>query len=589
MNPLLHGDSDDEDDFEDADRTTSQQVHPPMPSGVKMCGFVVLFVVAVIIGSTGHAAYEYAFLPSNVVSYEAYISSANIIGGIDNSLDVCTFPWAFMCGKFELSHYLSGSQIKTLSIYEGKAALVAFVAHGSGPSKQLFDKCTEFARAPSGSECDALYPVNSSLTTLWHAGAQPSRIGISRMANPYHSGTRTVVLWDTSDSSGVEVYPKEIWQHNDPCNLIELYTLIMCPRWATDTECASPYFLVAGSITGLCDNWTPVRANGTRARDNAVVDARTACRLDAIQMFSPLSCFFRTAQYYPDVNLPYIASRDDKSAGVLEWFERAKIGAVAVAASFGPLVKARVESISVHVSWSSQNLPVPPLQLENAVVGMPLVKIFAAFDEWQIDTTMRTASQVFPMWRMNAWDINAYYMPSTNAIYIPDAMTTLIDPVVASTVGTLMFIIAHEIGHSFDPSAIASANASGHPLLTPSELQPYNDVKNCIQSSYATHDITIGEDFADFIGMKVVTNYVNSPAFVGDDIKLEGWDISAKQQVLMAFGRFWCASTDVNRSGSLDPHSLPRDRLTAAVTRFSGKLGFSCAAPSCDGLFSVLR
>lgn len=548
----------------------------PLPFSVKVCGVVTLFTIAVIVGSTGHAAYEAAF---TAIGEAEYVASASLIAGLDHTANICTDPWDFFCGKYEKSHYMSGSRIGDLSVAEWRKALKAYESQKTGQSAAFFDACVQ-RQADDASECDIVYSNTTTLRDLWRAGVAHSNIAISRMAHPDPArvNERSVVMWALDDTSGVEVYPVQIDQNNDPCKLVDLFELVMCPDWATAASCKAPQFLVAGNITVLCEAWTIVATNSNSSAE-AMETAIDSCYARAARLSTPLGCFLRTAEYYPDTNVPYLAelrrTSSTNEADIAVWFEAARSAVIEVAAPLGPKIKKRLEEVELHSGWTAQNLPTPPPQLSAALPSnqnVSFVKATALHDAWQMESVMRQTTQVHPRWAMNSWSINAYYSPSTNEIYVPDSMSVLINPLEPATVGTLVFILSHELGHSFDPSSTAF-NSN---LMTLNELEKYNNAKNCILSDYVNANETIGEDFADFIGIQAIATYVEEKMKTKNEIKVKERVYTPAQQTLAAFGGFWCASTDNDAAPGerRDPHSLPRDRVVQAVFKSTSAFGF---------------
>tara|TARA_B110000902_G_scaffold267177_1_gene358814 strand:+ start:57890 stop:59617 length:1728 start_codon:yes stop_codon:yes gene_type:complete len=548
----------------------------PLSAGVVLCATVILFVVAAVVGSAGHAAYEAIF---TTIDRATFVASAALIGGIDEHADVCTEPWAFMCGMYDDSHYMSRSHIGDMGMAERKRAFVAFVASGGGAANVFYARCTQYAERPDASMCTHMYTGNYTLAEMWQRGMAPNSIGISRTPDPYSHGVRTVVLWDGTESPDIELYPELLTCDDDPCDLCDLFRSIMCSGWATPLECELPRFLVYGTVSGLCARWRELRANVSHYAEIAAAEAQDQCFVTMARAASDMGCFTKTAAYFPDTNTPYLQAdkaRAENEAAVAEWFGRARDMAVQIAAPFGPGVQAQLRGVVLHAGWEATNLPVPPAQLAVATADVSLAETFAAYDRWALDETMRTAVHTYPKWEMNSWSINAYYTPSENAIYVPNAMATLLSPIEAVTVGTLMFVIAHELGHAFDPASPAMHAGTGGPT------DAYAKLKECLYSNYSSKGLTIGEDWADFIGMKVVTAYASR---VGSrDIHVSDAKYTAAQQILMAFGGFWCAATDddPDPNGLQDPHSLPKDRVARAVQSFARELRFDCPPARCS-------
>lgn len=121
-------------------------------------------------------------------------------------------------------------------------------------------------------------------------------------------------------------------------------------------------------------------------------------------------------------------------------------------------------------------------------------------------------SQQSPPWLMSAIDVNAYYTPYYNAIYIPYGIATMplfdvqLSP--ADNIAGLGAIIAHEIGHALDPTGVLyNAEGQYRPWLTSTSQQSMTTAENCLISLYNFTDNpyrTLGENFADVFSTMVL-------------------------------------------------------------------------------------
>lgn len=567
------------DDYEEKIEPVDLSIPPKIKTtstGVKICGVSVLFIIAAVIGSVGHAAYDTVF---HTYSINQFVTSAALVGGTDFSVDVCTDPWNFMCGLYDKSHYIDGSAIGDMSIKEWKQALNAYTNHGYGQSKLFFEKCKSFLNGDEDieNECASIFEKDyDSYETIWRIGYPVLGIATSRMANPYKREERLIVIWPYGDTT--QVYPEIITLQNDPCNLVQIFNRVACFSDTSSIECQSPRFLLAGSKNILCERWKKINENKTIASLNATNQAKEFCMTQSKEIYTPLSCFLLTSQYYPDTNYPYLEtlpSKEKRDEHLQLWFDRAKTSVLEVVKPLGSSIQEKIKNINMHSSWTSQNLPTPPVQLNENIDSISFTKLIFLHDKWKTNEDLRQTTYVYPRWEMNSWAINAYYSPATNEVFIPDAMSSLGNNYVPAIIGTILFIIGHELGHSFDPTAFPPMNAQNSTI--------YRHYVNCLKSNYTTENLTIGEDWADFIGMEAMVNYMNKVQ-ENYDIKLKEMTITTSQQVLIAFGQFWCSSTDklIDPNKLTDVHSLPTDRVRQAVIRRAASFGFECPAQEGD-------
>jgi predicted metalloendopeptidase len=123
-------------------------------------------------------------------------------------------------------------------------------------------------------------------------------------------------------------------------------------------------------------------------------------------------------------------------------------------------------------------------------------------------------------WSLSAIDVNAYYMPFFNAIYLPYGITTM--PLYSAHLPTpyniagLGAIIAHEIGHAIDPSGV-NFNALGQyrPWLSLQSQHSMTQVETCLTTLYNFTDDplhTLNENFADTFSVLVLQHLAPHPS-----------------------------------------------------------------------------
>jgi predicted metalloendopeptidase len=170
-------------------------------------------------------------------------------------------------------------------------------------------------------------------------------------------------------------------------------------------------------------------------------------------------------------------------------------------------------------------------------------------------------------WEMSAIEVNAYYTPLFNAIYIPYGIAQMplydleLHPLF--NMAGLGAIIAHEIGHSIDPSGVHFDNRGNRvPWLSQTSKNSMETLEKCIETHYATIGVdnaerTLNENFADLFSLSVLqgTNDFNPIRNTYLNVDSETFWISWAQT--------WCRT-----SIHLNPGPIPKNTDVHAQARY---------------------
>ncbi|XP_042145604.1 neprilysin-1-like [Ixodes scapularis] len=151
---------------------------------------------------------------------------------------------------------------------------------------------------------------------------------------------------------------------------------------------------------------------------------------------------------------------------------------------------------------------------------------------------------------------NAHYYRNVHSIYIPSVMMspfTVVDESLAASYGLAGSVVAHEIGHSFDPIA-AGQSSNLMPSRSPRvpRWEGYQKRLDCIVRLYDALGVRSGtrnysmatrtENFADISGLEMVQAALATDACVGLDANSPIAGLTNKQLFYVARCFLWCTS-----------------------------------------------
>jgi putative endopeptidase len=185
-------------------------------------------------------------------------------------------------------------------------------------------------------------------------------------------------------------------------------------------------------------------------------------------------------------------------------------------------------------------------------------------------------------WRMNAFQVDAYYNPSANNTALPAGILQPPffgqDRAIAVNLGGIGMVIGHELTHGFDDQG-AQFDGAGNLVnwWQKADLARFGDKGKCVADQYSGFEalpkkfiqgqLTLGENIADLGGVKMAFRAYR--ALRKDAAKLYIADgFSEDQQFFLAIGQAWCARerpAETERRLTTDPHSPHKFRVFGAL------------------------
>lgn len=202
----------------------------------------------------------------------------------------------------------------------------------------------------------------------------------------------------------------------------------------------------------------------------------------------------------------------------------------------------------------------------------------------------KPVDQVTVTWQMLAYPIiaNAFYLQHFNSMVLPLAL--LDDPLFSMetprylAMGTLGFIMAHEIMHGFDNSGVETdENGIRNSILSTSSHQIFQEKMNCVTSQYSetfqtqfTHNgtsfvmhvdgaLTLNENVADLGAIKaIVKTHEKWMREKPRAANLPGIKYNQEQVMLIHAAQAYCAVINPQAYAlilGMDEHAPPHDRV----------------------------
>ncbi|MBC7974553.1 MAG: M13 family metallopeptidase, partial [Myxococcales bacterium] len=199
-------------------------------------------------------------------------------------------------------------------------------------------------------------------------------------------------------------------------------------------------------------------------------------------------------------------------------------------------------------------------------------------------------------WRMNAFEVGAYYNPSLNHMAVPAGILQrpafAPDRAVAANLGGIGERIGHELTHAFDDHG-AQFDGDGNlkRWWQAEDLAKFTRKAQCVSDQYATFEVlpkkriqaqlTLGENIADLGGAKIAFQAYR--ALRRDAAKTYVADgFSEDQQFFLAVAQASCSRdrpAEAERRLAVDPHAPPKFRVYGALRNMPEFAeAFRCAA-----------
>lgn len=183
-------------------------------------------------------------------------------------------------------------------------------------------------------------------------------------------------------------------------------------------------------------------------------------------------------------------------------------------------------------------------------------------------------------WQMNAHEVNAYYMPTTNEICFPAGILQPpffnVDADDAVNYGAIGVVIGHEMIHGFDDQGAKydvqgnlnnwwTAEDADKFKASTTRLDGQFSANEVLPGLFANGSLTLGENIADQGGLTIA--YEALRLAKGLDVQPKD-GFTPAQRFFIAYARLWGQNIneqEIHRLTKIDPHSLGELRVNQAL------------------------
>lgn len=539
---------------EDGNNLPQKEVVPqPVPKHIKILAGAMILILGVAIGTAGHAIYTEEPLPTA----ETLQATANMLSRMNITANPCSEMYTYSCGGYVNKHLPFGGanvfhdmqEESTAAAYhafqeytdaEPNSVATAFYNHCMGAGPQSRTNCTVDGE-----------PGHALMKALWMHGYPVQGLFVDRSVSPYEPNTRTFSIFLSTYTPGDVKRPTMIESRTDPCNLFKILELMYdC------TICEDYNMLLYGDTDLICTQWQAADADAVNVSLASQSSATDDCVSEMRKRYSVQTCIRHTSMFFPTVSKAYAGATLWEFDSTEHLFKLIQQTLAAIVAPLGEKVVTKVQDVKLHAQWSADNLNPGPsrtvLYSAQSYASLFLKLLYSKNAE-----SLRGRTMVSPAWHINSYSINAYYQPSENSIYLPNAMQVLARGM--QFPGALAFVLAHELSHSIDPSSI-SYNERGiyDTLLSKDGESYYNRFLGCIRTNRPKQ---LSEDFADRVAAQIVATITPNDTGV---LHLLNSEFTFKQQIVLQMSQLWCQAETVERYD--DSHSPSRLRVEESMS-----------------------
>ena len=479
------------------------------------------------------------------------------VGNKTLPLDTCARPYAQVCEHFVGDGLLYRRQLKLLD------TLADILRNTGGLPEQLQIACE--------SADQASVVLHTTVFEEWMQGRRASGLKIDAGDQPWYP-----------DKPGRHLFVDTGTARRGPDALAPYSTLDLtgCPaartvlqEFASIEPLVLPFLgrdIYTNNATATCEQFATVNVTAREAR--------------ILPPLSEHTCAHTIGQLFPN----HVASAFNRTlrdwSGLRKLFEHVQ---TRLRAQFKDNIRAASKLDAVQLMpWPTTYTP--------SLEGTPPSFAHGNWTTWLHDFNyavwraklMIDATDPAPI--MMPWEVNAFYSPDLNAVYVPPGLLTVFGPgdtgSAAFRSATITFIVAHELSHGLDPSSIHYAfDGQFEPLSAEALPRNYAAVIACLRRNAARRGIppmqTLGESFADALGWHVLRHDRQGST---QALQTLGFPTNAAAAEAL-FVRVWCTAP-LNLRGAHLNYSLSHDEHPPPNYRVDNTLASNAGADACPPL-----
>lgn len=233
------------------------------------------------------------------------------------------------------------------------------------------------------------------------------------------------------------------------------------------------------------------------------------------------------------------------------------------------LALVKLDKMKVYVGLDGYN---NNLSQNIVVSGDSLVENVISINKSNYDLSLKRLEEEIDVRELGMSEVNAYYSPLDNAVYIPSSVMFLMksDASYYEKLGTIGMVIAHEVTHGFDYNgSLFDSDGNLNNWWSDADRENYTKLKDKVSDYYSKIEVldgkyidgdkTVNENIADMGALKVISGVAVENGASMDDLK----------EMYSSFASFWkCQVNDEYAKLLLlnDSHSPNKYRVNAVLS-----------------------
>ena len=512
---------------------------------IAMCVLVVVIVFVAAGGLAAGAIYTHA--TGGTTTAVAHLTLL-----ANTSADVCTDPWTFTCGGFTDSHYKHGSSIGV------------FQQRVNAHVRERLDADTESQPAIFYQTCTAAAEIgvrNRTYLWQWQRGYAAANVSFGWATHP----TKRYQTLPYVYISGTLVDKPHIFSvhSSDPCEHYIADLLVTVAQHSTIDQ-----IMFYGSYTLFCAQ--PRLQPGNTSQVGPVGTSDADCLWHTTRLW-PGHVSKLSAHVLPQTAMTVVQS-------VFKAIQGEYVAYFASSPEYSVLAD-KIQHITCETKYTA---PIESYATLSGSFESMLDTI--AFQQFENEIH---ATSISPGWAMGATEVNAYYAPLENTLYILPAMAMFVyesQTNLPLLYGRLGYIIGHEIGHAVDSQGVLYDKTGTYvpeTIMAPATLTAFTTSRSCFVSEFQTAGRTVDEDIADHLGITIAQRIMRRvPAVPSLRVCApECTELGSMAQFYMYFSQTWCSARDAFVDET-DVHSPGKSRVVHALADIRASAAFACASAS---------